>query len=282
MSNSIPMQDLDATSHDGRSFTRGPQNQTESERGVSSMRPMSALPHPSSVASRWNWKWGPLERQSVSLFLFGLLNNSLYVVILTAALELLPKGVPTGVVAFANIAPALVAKAVWPYLLRGKVRYAKRIWSCVAMSLAGILVSFFSHSLDVSSLRVLTFYFLGTPTLVSDRCSLARSLDATARHLIGLLLIRPRRADLPPAEYTIRSKGRRSSHWMVLEWNRCCWPRRCLGMVDRTAVGRQGRPYHPHFSSHTDGRHLRIHSSWPRGCHGGAGSRQSKRLQSGL
>ena len=53
-------------------------------------------------------------RLNSAFFLFGLLNNSLYVVILTAALELLPQGVPTGLVRFANIFPALIAKAVWP------------------------------------------------------------------------------------------------------------------------------------------------------------------------
>lgn len=69
-----------------------------------------------------------------------MLNNSLYVVILTAALELLPKGVPTGVVAFANIFPALVAKAFWPYVLKGEVRYTRRIWSCSAIAFVGMLV----------------------------------------------------------------------------------------------------------------------------------------------
>lgn len=82
-----------------------------------------------------------LWRLASSFFLFGLLNNSLYVVILTAALELLPKGVPTGVVAFANIFPALIAKAFWPYVLKGEVRYAKRIWSCSGISFVGMLVS---------------------------------------------------------------------------------------------------------------------------------------------
>lgn len=84
---------------------------------------------------------GALWRLASSFFLFGLLNNSLYVVILTAALELLPKGVPTGVVAFANIFPALIAKAFWPYVLKGDVRYAKRIWSCSGISFIGMLVS---------------------------------------------------------------------------------------------------------------------------------------------
>lgn len=44
-------------------------------------------------------------------------------------------------VALANIAPALVAKAVWPYLLKGKVRYKKRVWGCSALSFLGMLVS---------------------------------------------------------------------------------------------------------------------------------------------
>ncbi|SPC66179.1 related to YHC3 - protein involved in vacuolar arginine transport [Ustilago sp. UG-2017b] len=83
-------------------------------------------------------------RLNSAFFLFGLLNNSLYVVILTAALELLPQGVPTGLVSFANIFPALIAKAVWPYLLRGTVRYTKRVWSCAGLSFVGmLLVSFF-------------------------------------------------------------------------------------------------------------------------------------------
>ncbi|KIS66807.1 amino acid transporter YHC3 [Mycosarcoma maydis] len=83
-------------------------------------------------------------RLNTAFFLFGLLNNSLYVVILTAALELLPQGVPTGLVSFANIFPALIAKAIWPYFLRGQVRYSKRVWSCAALSFIGmLLVSFF-------------------------------------------------------------------------------------------------------------------------------------------
>lgn len=87
----------------------------------------------------------PSYRLNSAFFLFGLLNNSLYVVILTAALELLPKGVPTGLVSFANIFPALVAKAVWPYVLRGRVRYTQRVWSCAFLSFVGmLLVSFFS------------------------------------------------------------------------------------------------------------------------------------------
>ncbi|KAJ9475396.1 Protein BTN1 [Pseudozyma hubeiensis] len=105
-----------------------------------SSRPLPTSPQPSFPASSKRTSY----RLNTAFFLFGLLNNSLYVVILTAALELLPQGVPTGLVSFANIFPALIAKAIWPYLLRGEVRYTKRVWSCAALSFAGmLLVSFF-------------------------------------------------------------------------------------------------------------------------------------------
>ncbi|CEH17945.1 batten s disease protein cln3 [Ceraceosorus bombacis] len=84
----------------------------------------------------------------LSNFLFGLLNNALYVVILTAALELLPRGVPTGVVAAANIAPALVAKAIWPYVLKGEIRYARRVVACSTISFVGMILIAFSTSLE--------------------------------------------------------------------------------------------------------------------------------------
>ncbi|SNX87545.1 related to YHC3 - protein involved in vacuolar arginine transport [Melanopsichium pennsylvanicum] len=100
------------------------------------MTPTIAARHPPSSL--------PTKQTSVGLnsafFLFGLLNNSLYVVILTAALELLPTGVPTGLVSFANIFPALIAKAVWPYVLKGAIRYTKRVLSCAALSFVGMLL----------------------------------------------------------------------------------------------------------------------------------------------
>lgn len=82
----------------------------------------------------------PLTLFSLAFFLLGLLNNSLYVVILTSALELIPQGTPTGLVALANIGPALIAKAVWPYVLKGQVRYARRVWACTLLSTVGMLI----------------------------------------------------------------------------------------------------------------------------------------------
>ncbi|KAF8717484.1 Batten's disease protein Cln3, partial [Rhizoctonia solani] len=93
----------------------------------------------------------------ISFFFFGLMNNGepfdswrelcstrdpsvLYVVILSAALDLVPPSTPKGIIAFCNIAPSLIAKVGWPYFLRGKIRYTKRLLSCCALSVTGMLI----------------------------------------------------------------------------------------------------------------------------------------------
>ncbi|KAF8688529.1 Batten's disease protein Cln3, partial [Rhizoctonia solani] len=93
----------------------------------------------------------------ISFFFFGLMNNGepfdswrelcstrdpsvLYVVILSAALDLVPPSIPKGIIAFCNIAPSLIAKVGWPYFLRGKIRYTKRLLSCCALSVTGMLI----------------------------------------------------------------------------------------------------------------------------------------------
>ncbi|KAG8748765.1 battenin CLN3 protein [Ceratobasidium sp. 423] len=75
-----------------------------------------------------------------SFFFFGLMNNVLYVIILSAALDLVPPSTPKGIIAFCNITPALIAKVGWPYLLRGKIRYTKRLLSCCALSVSGMII----------------------------------------------------------------------------------------------------------------------------------------------
>lgn len=79
-------------------------------------------------------------KTGISFFLFGLMNNVLYVIILSAALDLVPPSTPKGIIAFCNIAPALIAKVGWPYLLRGKIRYTKRLLSCCVLSVSGMLI----------------------------------------------------------------------------------------------------------------------------------------------
>ncbi|KAA1098092.1 battenin CLN3 protein [Puccinia graminis f. sp. tritici] len=79
-------------------------------------------------------------RFCLSLFLFGLLNNVLYVIIISAALDLVPSDVPTGVILVADITPSLLVKIGWPYFVKGQIRYARRILSCSALSFAGMMV----------------------------------------------------------------------------------------------------------------------------------------------
>jgi hypothetical protein len=65
----------------------------------------------------------------------------LYVIILSAALDLVPASTPKGVIAFCNIAPSFVAKVGWPYLLKGTIRYDRRVVGCCIMSVLGMIVS---------------------------------------------------------------------------------------------------------------------------------------------
>lgn len=69
----------------------------------------------------------------------------LYVIILSAALDLVPPSTPKGIIAFCNIAPSLVAKVAWPYLLKGRIRYAKRLTGCCLLSVSGMLVRLLSQ-----------------------------------------------------------------------------------------------------------------------------------------
>lgn len=70
----------------------------------------------------------------------------LYVIILSAALDLVPASTPKGIIAFCNIAPSLGAKVAWPYLLKGRIRYAKRLTGCCLLSVLGMLVRLLSQT----------------------------------------------------------------------------------------------------------------------------------------
>jgi len=94
-----------------------------------------------------------LRKLGLSFFLFGLINNVLYVIILSAALDLVPPSTPKGIIAFCNIAPGLAAKIGWPYILKGRIRYAKRILGCCILSVLGMLV--------VAAFDMLTMRLLG-------------------------------------------------------------------------------------------------------------------------
>jgi hypothetical protein len=85
---------------------------------------------------------------SLSFFLFGLINNVLYVIILSAALDLVPPSTPKGIITFWNIAPCIVAKFSWPYILKGQIRYVRRIIGCCFLSVTGMIVVATSEGLS--------------------------------------------------------------------------------------------------------------------------------------
>lgn len=89
----------------------------------------------------------------LSFFLFGLINNLLYVIVLSAALDLVPPSTPKGIIAFCNIAPAFAAKLFWPYLLKGSIRYERRVAGCCFLSVSGMII--------VASFEGLTLRLLG-------------------------------------------------------------------------------------------------------------------------
>ncbi|TFK53001.1 batten's disease protein Cln3 [Heliocybe sulcata] len=90
----------------------------------------------------------------VSFFLFGLINNVLYVIILSAALDLVPPSTPKGIIAFCNIFPALVAKIGWPYVLKGQIRYTSRLSGCCMLAVSGMVVVALFNSLFMRLLGI--------------------------------------------------------------------------------------------------------------------------------
>ncbi|KAB5585211.1 batten's disease protein Cln3 [Coniochaeta sp. 2T2.1] len=74
----------------------------------------------------------------VAFWLFGLINNVLYVIILSAAQDLVGT-LPKGVVLLADVVPSFLTKLVAPYFIH-RVPYAIRIIIFVCLSSAGMLL----------------------------------------------------------------------------------------------------------------------------------------------
>lgn len=69
----------------------------------------------------------------------GLINNVLYVIILSAALDLVGPDVPKGVVLLADVIPSFLTKLCAPYFIH-KIPYNVRILVFVALSACGMLI----------------------------------------------------------------------------------------------------------------------------------------------
>ncbi|OBT74251.1 hypothetical protein VF21_07407 [Pseudogymnoascus sp. 05NY08] len=75
----------------------------------------------------------------VAFWLFGLINNVIYVIILSAALDLVGPNIPKGVVLLADVMPSFLTKLVAPYFIH-RVPYSVRILSFVLLSSSGMLL----------------------------------------------------------------------------------------------------------------------------------------------
>ncbi|BCS26488.1 battenin family protein [Aspergillus puulaauensis] len=99
---------------------------------------------PSASWARFRAQLGTLfqgadPKVCVAFWLFGLINNVLYVIILSAALDLVGPNVPKGVVLLADVLPSFGTKLVAPYFIHA-IPYSVRIVICVFLSALGMLV----------------------------------------------------------------------------------------------------------------------------------------------
>ncbi|OTB12009.1 hypothetical protein K445DRAFT_204527 [Daldinia sp. EC12] len=105
------------------------------------------LPMPGSPSSSWalyRARLASIFRNVdtsiiVAFWLFGLINNVLYVIILSAALDLVGSDVPKGVVLLADVLPSFLTKLIAPYFIH-KIPYWLRVIFFVASSSLGMLM----------------------------------------------------------------------------------------------------------------------------------------------
>ncbi|OWZ63966.1 protein BTN1 [Cryptococcus neoformans] len=126
------------------------------------------------------------KRLFVAFMIFGLLNNVLYVIILSAALDLVSADTPKGVVALFNIFPALITKVVWPLLSNGKIRYTRRVGLCTICSWFGIMIIALSSSLSPRLLGIsLASLSSGMGELTFLQLTTTLPTEATSKTALG-------------------------------------------------------------------------------------------------
>nr|POE96466.1 protein btn1 [Quercus suber] len=82
---------------------------------------------------------GPSLRISLAFFLFGCVNNIFYVIILSAALDLVGPDIPKAAVLLASIIPGLATKLTVPYFIHA-IPYGLRVVLLAGLSTCGMLV----------------------------------------------------------------------------------------------------------------------------------------------
>ncbi|QUC16287.1 uncharacterized protein UV8b_00528 [Ustilaginoidea virens] len=104
-------------------------------------------PLPGTPASSWSAYQARISsllkhaeiRVVVAFWLLGLINNVLYVIILSAAQDLVGSSVPKGVVLLADVLPSFLTKLFVPYFIH-RVPYRLRVLVFIALSAFGMLM----------------------------------------------------------------------------------------------------------------------------------------------
>ncbi|TEA10837.1 Protein BTN1 [Colletotrichum sidae] len=105
------------------------------------------LPMPGSPSSSWalyRARLSAIFRHAdtqviVAFWLLGLINNVLYVIILSAAQDLVGSSVPKGVVLLADVLPSFFTKLIAPYFIH-RVPYSLRVLVLIGLSCSGMLL----------------------------------------------------------------------------------------------------------------------------------------------
>ncbi|KAK0667116.1 batten's disease protein Cln3 [Cercophora samala] len=105
------------------------------------------LPLPGTPSSSWRlyrarlfaFMRDPNTSVLVAFWLFGLINNILYVLLLTAAQDLVGPSIPKALVLLADVMPSFLTKLIAPYFIH-LVPYSIRILFFVALSSGGMLL----------------------------------------------------------------------------------------------------------------------------------------------
>ncbi|TLD36501.1 Ribosome-interacting GTPase 1 [Venturia nashicola] len=82
---------------------------------------------------------GADPRVCAAFWLFGLINNVLYVIILSSALDLVGPSIPKAVVLLFDVIPSFITKLIAPYFIH-LLPYSLRIWIFVFLSMCGMLL----------------------------------------------------------------------------------------------------------------------------------------------
>ncbi|KAG0069288.1 battenin CLN3 protein [Linnemannia elongata] len=116
--------------------------------------PTLHVTHRGKISARFRQLLSGIGRDWIAFFTFGIINNIIYVVILSAAVDLVGAKVPKGIVLLADIAPSLLVKMVAPYFVY-RIPYSTRVVLCASLSFSAVVLIAQAESITVRLLGVM-------------------------------------------------------------------------------------------------------------------------------